>query len=151
MACQSTISSTFKNISRAKARAPGVFPKVVTTVVHMACIAVAGALSIMSLAWVIFRGGLVCTSVLSTLVTVWCILSQIAIDGGFLLIEHLVGNSYFWFQFLGPPSLFDFKDSGRKSFLKFWCLESQKIRIPICNIWNSGNFFVQELSMFYCC
>jgi hypothetical protein len=50
MACQSAISSTFKNISQAKARAPGVLPKVVATVVCMACIAVASASSIMSLA-----------------------------------------------------------------------------------------------------
>ncbi len=50
MACQSAISSTFKNISRAKARAPGVLPKEVATVVHMVCIAVASASSIMSLA-----------------------------------------------------------------------------------------------------
>ncbi len=88
MACQSAISSTFRNISQAKARAPGVLPKVVATVVCMACIAVASALSIMSLAWVIFHGGLICTSVLSTLVTVWCILSQIALDCRFLLVEH---------------------------------------------------------------
>ncbi len=32
-------------------------------------------------------------------------------------------------------------------FLKFQFLESQKIGILICNIWNSGNFFAQELSM----
>jgi hypothetical protein len=70
MACQSAISGTFKNISQAKARAPGVLPKVVAMVVCMACIAVASASSIMSLAGVIFCGGLVCTSVLSTLVTV---------------------------------------------------------------------------------
>jgi hypothetical protein len=70
MACQSAISGTFKNISQAKARAPGVLLKVVAIVVWMACIAVASASSIMSLAGVIFCGGLVCTSVLSTLVTV---------------------------------------------------------------------------------
>ncbi len=50
MACQSAISGMFKNISQAKARAPGVLPKVVVTVVCMACIAVASASSIMSLA-----------------------------------------------------------------------------------------------------
>ncbi len=77
-----------KNISQAKARAPGVLPKVVATLVCMACMAVASASSIMSLAWVIFCGGLVCTSVLCTLVTVWCILSQIALDCGFSLVEH---------------------------------------------------------------
>ncbi len=39
-----------------------------------------------------------------------------------------------------------------RNFLwKFQCLESQKIGIPICNIRNSGNFFAQELSTFYCC
>jgi hypothetical protein len=32
-------------------------------------------------------------------------------------------------------------------FFKFQCLECQKIGIPICEIWNSGNFFAQELTM----
>jgi hypothetical protein len=50
MACQSAISGTFKNVSQAKARAPGVLPKVVAMVVHMACIAVANASSIMAVA-----------------------------------------------------------------------------------------------------
>ena len=48
MACQSAISGTFKDISLAKARAPGALPMVVATVVCMACIAVANATSIMS-------------------------------------------------------------------------------------------------------
>ncbi len=47
--------------------------------------------------------------------------------------------------------VFDSKDSGRIFFLKFRCLESQKIGIPICDIQNSGNFFVQELSTSYHC
>ncbi len=88
MACQSAISG-FKNISQAKARATGVLSKVVAMVVCMACIAVASASSINSLAWVILPGGLVCMSVLSTLFTAWCILSQIALDCGFLLVEHM--------------------------------------------------------------
>ncbi len=88
MACQSAISNMFKKISWAKARALGVLLKVVATVNCMVCIAVASASSVMSLAWVILHGGLVCTSVLSTLFTVWCILSQIALDSGFLLVEH---------------------------------------------------------------
>jgi hypothetical protein len=50
MACQSAIIGTLKNMSQAKARAPKVLPKVVATVVPMACIAVASASSIMSLA-----------------------------------------------------------------------------------------------------
>jgi hypothetical protein len=50
MACQSAISGTFKNISHAKARAPGVLLKVVVMVVYMACIAVASASPIMSIA-----------------------------------------------------------------------------------------------------
>ncbi len=70
IACQSVISGTFKNISQAKAR---VLPMVVATVVCMACIAVASSF-IMSLAWVILRGGLVCTSILSTL----CIVLRLA-------------------------------------------------------------------------
>ncbi len=110
MACQSTISGTFKNMSQAKTRAPSVLPKVVATVVCMACIAVASALSIMSLAWVIFHGGLVRTSVLSTLVTVWCILSQIALDCRFLLVEHTslmlkVSNSHWKFCPMNSPPL----------------------------------------------
>jgi hypothetical protein len=44
IACQSVISGTFKNISRAKAREPGLLPTVVATVVCMACIAVASEL-----------------------------------------------------------------------------------------------------------
>jgi hypothetical protein len=50
MAYQSAINSTFEYISQAKARAPGVLPKIVAMVVCMACIAVASASSIMSLA-----------------------------------------------------------------------------------------------------
>ncbi len=45
---QSTISVTFKNMPLKKTRAPGVLPKVVATVVCMACIALASAMSIMS-------------------------------------------------------------------------------------------------------
>jgi hypothetical protein len=37
-------------------------------------------------------------------------------------------------------SVYDSEDSGQIFFLKFRFLESQKIRIPICNFWNSGNF-----------
>ncbi len=88
MACQHAISGLFKTISWEKARAPGVLPEVVAMVVHMAWIAVVSALSIMSLAWVVFCGRLVCTSVLNTAVTVWCIISQIALYCGFLLVEH---------------------------------------------------------------
>ncbi len=110
MPCQSTISGTIKNISRVKARAPRVLPKVVAMVVHMSCIAVASASSIMSLAWVIFCGEPVCTSVLSTLVTVWCILSQIALDCGFLLVEHTflmlkISNSHWKFCPMNSPPL----------------------------------------------
>ncbi len=99
MACQSAISGMFKNASPARARAPGLIPKIVAMVVCMACITVASALSIMSQAWVISVGGLVCTSVLSTLFTVWCILSQIALDWGFLLVEQTslilnISNNY---------------------------------------------------------
>ncbi len=47
-------------------------------------------------------------------------------------------------------SVFDSEDSGR-IFLKFQCLESRKIGIPICNIWNSGNLFVQELTTSHRC
>ncbi len=65
---------------------------------------------IMSLAWVIFRGGLVCTSVLSTLFTVWCILSQIALDCRFLLVEHIslmlkISNSHWKFCPMNSPPL----------------------------------------------
>jgi hypothetical protein len=40
----------YQSVSHAKARAPRVLPKVVATIVHMACIPVASASSIMSLA-----------------------------------------------------------------------------------------------------
>ncbi len=110
MACRSAISGTFKNMSQAKARSPKVLTKVVATVVHMACIAVANASSIMSLAWVILHGGLVCTSVLSTLFTVWCTLSQIALDCGLLLVEHTslmqkISNSHWKFSLMNSPPL----------------------------------------------
>ncbi len=110
MACRSAISGTFKNISQAKARAASVLPKIVATVVCMACIALTSASSIMSLAWVIFCGGLVYTSVLSTLVTVWCILSQIALDCGFFLVEHTslmlkIYNSHWKFCPMNSPPL----------------------------------------------
>ncbi len=48
-------------------------------------------------------------------------------------------------------SVFDSEDSGGDFFLKFRCLESQKIGITICKIWNSGNLFAQKLSMYYRC
>ncbi len=110
MACQSAISSTFNNISGVKARAPGILPKVVAMVVCIACIAVASSSSIMSLAWVILCGGLVCTSVFRTLFTVWCILSQIALDCGFLLVEHTslmlkISNSHWKFCPMNLPPL----------------------------------------------
>ncbi len=79
-------------------------------VVCMTCIAVASASYILSLAWVIFCGGLVCTSVLSTLFTVWCILSQIVLDCGFLLVEHTslmlkISNSHWKFCPMNSPPL----------------------------------------------
>ncbi len=76
----------------------------------MTCIALASASSIMSLIWVIFCGGLVCTSVHSTLFTVWCILSQIALDCGFLLVKHTslllkISNSHWKLLPLNSPPL----------------------------------------------
>ncbi len=55
-------------------------------------------------------GGLVCTSVLSTLVTVWCFLSQIALDCGYLLVEHTslmlkISNSHWKFCPINSPPL----------------------------------------------
>jgi hypothetical protein len=47
-------------------------------------------------------------------------------------------------------SSFDSGDFGG-FFLKFGCLESQKIGIPICEIWNSGNLFAQELTTSHPC
>jgi hypothetical protein len=43
-------------------------------------------------------------------------------------------------------SVFNSGDFGQNIFLRFQCLESQKIGIPICLIRNSGNLFVQELT-----
>jgi hypothetical protein len=48
-------------------------------------------------------------------------------------------------------SVIDSGNSGQNFFLKFQCLESQKIEIPICKIWNSGNLFVQELTTLFRC
>ncbi len=84
MACQSVISGTFKNISQAKAREPEVTPYCSNNggLHGMHC----SGQCIMSLDWVIWCGGLVftsnlstlcivlrlvCTSVLSTLCIVW--------------------------------------------------------------------------------
>ncbi len=58
----------------------------------------------------VFCGGFVCTSVLGTLVTVWCILSQIALDCGFLLVEHTflmlkISNSHWKFCPMNSPPL----------------------------------------------
>jgi hypothetical protein len=133
MACQSTISSTFKNISQAKARAPGVLSKVVATVVCMACIAVASASSIMSLAWVIFHRGLVCSSVLSTLVTVWCILSQIALDWAFLLAKHTylmlkISNSHWKFCPMNSPPLSCRHQTG-------WGYQQSQLCVNLSRMW----------------
>ncbi len=98
-----------QNISQAKAIAPGILSKVVARVVHMVYIAVASASSIMSLAWVILCRGLVCISVLSILFTVWCILSQVALDWRFFLVEQTslmlnISNSHwFFFQWIYLP------------------------------------------------
>ena len=87
MVCQSATSGTLRNMSLEKAKAPGVLPKVVATVVLIACIAVARAESIMSRACVIFCGGLLYNKVRKMLPTVWCICSQIKFDCGFLLVD----------------------------------------------------------------
>ncbi len=72
MASQLVISSTFKNMSQAKAREPGVTPySSSNSGFHgMHC----SGQQIISLAWVILRGGLVFTSVLNTL----CIVFRLA-------------------------------------------------------------------------
>ena len=87
MVCQSATSRTKRNMSLEKAKAPGVLPKVVATVVLIACIAVARAESIMSRACAIFCGVLLYNKVRSMLPTVWCIRSQIELDCGFLLVD----------------------------------------------------------------
>jgi hypothetical protein len=48
-------------------------------------------------------------------------------------------------------SVFDTEESSRNYFLKFQCLESQKIGIPIWDIRNFGNLFAQELTTSHCC
>jgi hypothetical protein len=62
-------------------------------------------------------------------------------------VQPWLGISIFGFNFWDPHrkqnsnSVFDSKDFGRIFLLEFQCLASQKIGIPICNIWNSGNLF----------
>ncbi len=73
--------------------------------------------SIMSLAWVILRGGLVCASVLSTLFSVWCILSQISLDCELLLVEYLplmlkISNSHWKVCLMNSPRLSSKQCSG---------------------------------------
>ncbi len=79
--------------------------------------------------------------------------SQQWLDDGSTMAQPRLGIPTFGSDFWDPHrkrnsnSVFDSEDSGRDFFLKFGCLESQKIRIPICEIRNSGNLFAQELSM----
>ena len=84
---QSATRGMFKNMSLLKARAPGVLPSVVTTVVRMACMTVAKASSIMSRACIIFWGGLLYKNVLNTFPTVWCICLQVKLDWGFCVVD----------------------------------------------------------------
>jgi hypothetical protein len=51
----------------------------------------------------------------------------------------------------GIPILFSIPKIPVGFFLKFLRLQSQKIRIPICNIWNPSNLFAQELTTSHCC
>ncbi len=62
-------------------------------------------------------------------------------------------GSHFWDPHWkrNSDSVFDCGDSGWIFFLEFRCLESQRIRIPICEIWNSGNLFAQELTTSHHC
>ncbi len=54
----------------------------------------------------------------------------------------LIFGSNFWdpHRRQNSDSVYNSKDSCRIFFLKFRFLESQKIGIPICDFWNSGNF-----------
>ncbi len=54
----------------------------------------------------------------------------------------LISGSNFWDPHWrrNSDSVYNSEDSGRIFFLKFRFLDSQKIGIPICNFWNSGNF-----------
>ena len=74
-------------MSLLKYRSPGVLPRVVAISVPVTCIAVAIAESIMYLAWVIFWGGLLYSSVRKIFPTVWCIIFQMELNWGFLLVE----------------------------------------------------------------
>jgi hypothetical protein len=55
-------------------------------------------------------------------------------------LGFLILNSDFWDPHWKQisDSVFNSEDYGRIVFLKFWCLESQKIGIPIWDIRNSG-------------
>lgn len=61
---------TLRIMSQANPRAPVVVPRVVVNVIHMACMALASAWSIISLAEAMFCGGLVCYTVHRTWLTV---------------------------------------------------------------------------------
>jgi len=74
-------------MSLEETKAPGMLPKVVTKVVLIACIVVVRAKSIMSCDCAILCGGLLYNKVRKMLPTVWCILSQIKLDCGFLLVD----------------------------------------------------------------
>lgn len=65
--------------------APGeLFPKVLEVADCVTCITIASALSMIVMACSLLFIAFPCSSVLSTLPTIWCILSQIAFDCGFL-------------------------------------------------------------------
>jgi hypothetical protein len=68
-------------------------------------------------------------------------------------LEIPIFGSDFWDPHCKQNSdfVFNSEDSSRFLFLKFRCLESQKIRILIWDIRNSGNLFVQELTTSHRC
>ncbi len=86
--CQLAIKGMLRNMLLLKTRLPGLLPSVECIPALIACMAMYSALSKKSFASAIFCGGSPCNNVLRTFPTVWCILSQIALDWGFFALVH---------------------------------------------------------------
>ncbi len=153
MACQSVISSTFKNISWAKAREPGFNPYDSSSggLHGMHC----SGQFIMSLAWVILHGGLVCTSVLSTL----CIVLRLActsVLSTLCIVWYCHALMFVAHDVLFEISLTNFEASSIQvnALNTFWPLtltygsnkpEMLKIMLPVAGVKIDGDFFCINL------
>ncbi len=154
MACQSVISGTFKNISWAKAREPGVTPYGSSNggLHGMHC----SGQCIMPLAWVILCGGLACTSVLCTLCIVLrlscaSVLSTLCIVWYYLALVFLAHYVLFEISLTNLEAL-SLQVNALNSTCLPWTLtwhDSTKpdilnIILPVGGVKIDGNFFPHQ-------